>query len=200
MRWQRWGLLVAMVTATALALVILAAIRHGFSARDEPSAVEAALARRLRRLAIPGAAAQRQNPFKTTPELLLEARNHFADHCATCHANDGSGYTVVGQNLYPKTPDMRLSETQHLSDGELYYIIHNGIRFTGMPGWGGPGEDEESWKLVLFIRQLPKLAPGELEEMKRYNPQSEMERREQLEEEEFLSGRPANTETSQHHH
>ena len=67
---------------------------------------------------------------------MTDARAHFADHCAICHANDGSGDTPIGRALWPKAPDMRLRETQDLSDGELFWIIENGIRFTGMPALG----------------------------------------------------------------
>src|SRR5262245_19367202 len=108
-------------------------LQRGFSARNQPMAVETFGARRLRHLAVPRSARAAKNPMKATSEVLAEARAHFADHCAGCHANDGSGQTEIGQNLYPKAPDMRQSETQSLSDGELFYIIHNGIRFTGMP-------------------------------------------------------------------
>jgi hypothetical protein len=80
--------------------------------------------------------------------------------------NDGSGNTEIGQNLYPKPPDMRQAETQNLTDGEIYYIIHNGIRLTGMPAWGDPGKDDDSWKLVLFIRHLPRMTSQEMKEMK----------------------------------
>jgi len=62
---------------------------------------------------------------------------------------------------------MRERETQELSDGELFYIIKNGIRFTGMPGWGGSAED--NWKLVLFIRHLPQITHKELELMNELN-------------------------------
>src|SRR5579872_2742011 len=109
---------------------------EGFSARQQPTAVEAALARRMRLLAIPRAAREMANPMPLTAELLTQARHHFADHCAQCHANDGSGNTEMGKNLYPKAPDMRRAATQSLSDGELYFIIHNGIRISGMPAWG----------------------------------------------------------------
>jgi len=165
-------------------------LSRGFSARDQPTAVEAFLARRLRRLATPRSARRAENPVKASQEVLADARAHFADHCAACHANDGSGQTEIGQNLYPKAPDMRLAETQSLSDGELFYIIHNGIRFTGMPAWGEdpPEKDQDSWKLVHFIRHLPKIQKEELEEMERMNPTS----REALEQEEqerrFLEG------------
>lgn len=108
-----------------------------------------------------------RNPIAPSELAIAEARDHFADHCAVCHANDGSGQTVISAGLYPPVPDMRQQDTQQLSDGEIFYIIKNGIRFTGMPGWGG--DDEENWKLVLFIRHLPNLTPKEIELMREIN-------------------------------
>jgi mono/diheme cytochrome c family protein len=140
---------------------------HGFSARERPSAFETFLARHARRIATPPGARELRNPVEQTELAIAEARDHFADHCATCHANDGSGRTMINEGLYPPAPDMREKETQALADGELFYIIKNGVRFTGMPGWGG--EDEENWKLVLFIRHLPQLTAKELELMKEIN-------------------------------
>jgi mono/diheme cytochrome c family protein len=140
---------------------------HGFSAREKPTKLEAFLAGHARRIATPAGARNLKNPLDPTPLNIAEARDHFADHCAICHANNGSGNTQINSGLYPPAPDMRERETQDLSDGEIFYIIKNGIRFTGMPGWGG--EDEENWKLVLFIRHLPKLTPQEIELMKEIN-------------------------------
>jgi mono/diheme cytochrome c family protein len=166
-------------------------IQHGFSARDNPAGLEKLVARTMRNLAIPKGAKNQKNPYAATPERLAEARHHFADHCATCHANDGSGNTTMGQNLYPKAPDMRLPETQSLSDGQIYYIIHNGIRLTGMPAWGETNkndQDEDSWKLVLFIRHVTNLTAEERKDMEQFNPKSPAERAEDKEEEEFLKG------------
>jgi mono/diheme cytochrome c family protein len=169
------------------------AIRRGFSARDNPSAIETYVAKTARRLSVPAAERSAKNPFAPTPGVLNEARAHFADHCATCHGNDGSGKTQIGQNLYPKTPDMRLSATQDLTDGEIYYVIHNGIRLTGMPAWGTEVKDEDSWKLVLFIRRLPQLTSAEEREMEALNPKSPGEKQEEQEEEQFLNeDRPSN--------
>lgn len=140
---------------------------HGFSAREKPTKLEALLARHARRIATPGGARDLKNPLDPTPLNIAEARDHFADHCAICHANNGSGKTQINSGLYPPAPDMRERETQDLTDGEIFYIIKNGIRFTGMPGWGG--EDEENWKLVLFIRHLPELTPQEIEFMNEIN-------------------------------
>ena len=160
-------------------------------ARGAPSATEVALARRVRSWSLPRSAANAKNPFTVSPPLLQESARHFADHCASCHGNDGSGATEMGRNLFPRVPDMRLDATQRLSDGELYYIIHNGIRWTGMPAWGNPDSDTDSWKLVLFIRHLPQLTPDELRDMEHFNPKSIADQQEEKEEEEFLNGGPA---------
>jgi len=177
-------------------------VHHGVSARDQPTALEAFVARRLRHLAVPRSARQARNPVPATSDVLAEARAHFADHCAPCHGNDGSGQTEIGQHLYPKAPDMREAYTQSLSDGELFYIIHNGIRLTGMPAWGDspPEEDQDSWKLVHFIRHLPKISQEELEAMKKLNPQSPGEKEEEQAEEQFLQGDDSPAPSPHHHH
>ena len=166
-------------------------IRGGFSTRTQPSRVEAVVARTVRNWSIPRADREGPNPWAeaVTAEVMADARAHWADHCATCHANDGSGNTEMGRNLYPKAPDMRLAATQNLTDGELYYIIRNGIRLTGMPAWGDPDtlQDDDSWHLVLFIRHLPQITPEELREMERLNPKTEAQRAADEEAERFLN-------------
>jgi mono/diheme cytochrome c family protein len=164
-----WIVFAIVVVAAAYGTVL---IRRGFSTKDRPSSLETALARATRNAAIPGKAKRDANPYPPIAENLSEGREHFADHCATCHANDGSGDTEIGQNLYPKPPDMRTRETQNLTDGELFYIINNGVRLTGMPGWGESHGNEDTWKLVLFIRHLPQLSAEEKKDMERFNPKS----------------------------
>src|ERR1700674_419541 len=87
-------------------------------------------------MAVPFNYRQLRNPFPPSPENVQAGKEHFADHCATCHSNDGSGDTQFGEGLYPKPPDMRTAETQDKSDGELYYTIENGVRLSGMPAFG----------------------------------------------------------------
>jgi len=181
------GLTAAVVILT-VAIFGAGLMRHGLSARDEPSALERTIARMARSAAVPHDASRLPNPVTPSDAVLAEARAHFADHCATCHANDGSGQTPIGQGLYPKPPDMRLATTQRMSDGELYYTIHNGIRLTGMPAFGEGGNDIDSWKLVIFIRHLPNVSAEELVEMKSLNPKSQGELEEEREEREFLAG------------
>jgi len=197
---------VVLIFVIAVAFVGLwgwTALSRGFSARDEPNSVEAFVAGRLRRLAIPRAAREAKNPVASSPEVLSGAMEHFSDHCAICHANDGSGKTLIGRGLYPKTPDMSQAATQDLTDGELYYIIENGIRFTGMPAFGegsaGTG-DEESWALVTFIRHLPQITVEEVEAMKTMNPKSpaELEKEERIRK--FLKGDDSIPSGSSHEH
>jgi len=129
---------------------------RGFSTANEPSYLERAAARTMRNLSIPGRARMEKNAIQATPDVLKQARESFVARCAVCHGADGSGKTEVGRNLYPKVPDLRSPETQNLSDGEIRYIIRNGVRLTGMPGWARPHDEQadDSWKLVLFIRDL----------------------------------------------
>jgi hypothetical protein len=173
----------------------------GFSAKAEPNALEVLIARQLRHLAIPIENRRLRNPLPVTQELMKEARAHFADHCASCHANNGSGQTTIGRNVYPKSPDMRLADTQNLSDGELFFIIQNGIRFTAMPAWGtgDPAKDSSSWQLVHFIRHLPSLTEEELQEMKSLNSKTKKEVEEEALFELFLQGDDAAA-TGTHHH
>ncbi len=192
-----WSILIVVLLLGA-GLWVSGLIPHCCGARQAPSKAEAALARRFRSLSVPSNAAQSKNPFVSSTELLQESARHFADHCASCHGNDGSGNTEIGRNLYPPAPDMRLAATQQLSDGELYYIIHNGVRWTGMPAWGDPDNDQDSWKLVLFIRHLPSLTAAELRDMERFNPKSAVDREEDKEEQEFLNGGPAGEPATKH--
>src|SRR5437773_165105 len=177
-------------------------LSRGFSARDQPSLAETFIARRLRHLAIPRLAREAGNVVPASPEVLSEAMEHFADHCAFCHANDGSGNTPIGKGLYPKPPDMRQPGTQDLSDGELFYIIHNGVRFTGMPAFGpaSEAEDRDSWKLVLFIRHLPGITNEELVRMKELNPKSPADLKEEEEINKFLEGGDSAPSTESHKH
>jgi len=181
------GLVTAAVFLSAAGFAYLKST--GLSTRVEPGRIEALVARSARSMAIPSSARVLPNPIPLSADVIAEGMAHYADHCATCHANDGSGKTEMGQGLYPRAPDMRLPPTQDLSDGELFYVIEHGIRFTGMPGWGTgtPTGELASWQLVHFMRHLPNLTPAELDAMKDRNPRSPQEIRLELEEERFLN-------------
>ena len=210
---KRAIVIVVVLFAVALligAIAIGSMVRSGLSAHDEPTRIEAAVARTVRQWAVPKELRGAKNPVPLTPQVLAEGRAHFADHCAGCHGNDGKGESGMGKQMYPKTPDMTLAATQSLSDGALFAIIENGVRLTGMPGFGsGTAESAYgSWSLVHFIRHLPKVTPEEIAEMQKLNPKSPDEWQEMQAEEAFLAGEgeepaPATAtahDTTPHHH
>jgi mono/diheme cytochrome c family protein len=162
---------------------------QGMTARSTPSPMEVSVARRARSAMIPAADRARTSPEAATADTIRSGMTHWADHCASCHGNDGRGETPMGLGLYPRAPDMRLDDTQRLTDGELFYIIEHGVKLTGMPAWGtGPDGEAASWHLVHFIRKLPTLTDAELAEMAELNPKSPDEWRAIEEERKFLSG------------
>ena len=176
------GVVAALLTIGAvLASGLL--LRVDSTASGEPGALETALMRRLRRWLTPEQLIRTPNPAANDAATLRRARLHYADHCAFCHGADGAG----GQfHFYPPAPDLRQG-TQQLSDGEIYFAIASGIRFSGMPAFGdGSANDLESWELVRLIRALPQLSPQELQEIAERSPQGVRLLRERREEEEFL--------------
>lgn len=183
-----WHLL-AVIGAAAVSGSLWFALQ-GIGTTPSPGAVETRVSRAARHWLIPAADRARSNPEPVTPETLKAGMAHWADHCASCHGNDGSGQTAMGQGLYPKAPDMRLPATQDLSDGELFYLIEHGVKITGMPAWGTgtPEGEQASWHLVQFVRHLPQLTEEAITEMEDLNPRGRAEWQALEEERRFLSG------------
>jgi mono/diheme cytochrome c family protein len=182
---------------SALLIVVAAAVlgyarMTGLKAGVRPGSIETAMARGVRRFAVPPADRGRPNPVSASSEAVAAGRAHFADHCASCHANDGSGDTELGRGMFPPAPDLRSNPTQQMTDGELFYVIEQGIRFTGMPafGTGDAAHAEESWQLVHFIRHLPQISESEIEQMRKLNPRPAAEILQEIAEERFLRGEP----------
>ena len=202
MRTRHFILSGALAALIVLAVVAIGRL-NGLSTREQPTVTERVLARAARSWATPRGGRTATNPVTFSSEVWAESRAHFADHCATCHANDGSGQTELGQRFYPKVPDMRLDGTQQLTDGEIYWIIENGVRLTAMPAWGTGGDNDiDTWKLVHFIRHLNDLTAEQIQEMKDLNPKSPAEIREELDDQRFLSGEtvvPISPDPTHHH-
>jgi mono/diheme cytochrome c family protein len=183
-----WHLL-AIVGLLAVAIGIWLGM-SGIGARTPVGPIETAVSRAARNALIPAGARSLPNPEPATSDNLRAGLEHWADHCASCHSNDGSGTSDLGRSLYPPAPDMRLAATQNLTDGELFYMIENGVKLTGMPAWGTgtPEGARDSWHLVQFIRHLPTLSEAELAEMDDLNPRGAVEWQALEEERRFLSG------------
>src|ERR1700680_459079 len=161
---KRW--IVAVLVFVALVAVVygVAVIGRGFSAADQPSGLERVMARAVRNIGIPSRARNEKNPLTADPGVLAEAKERFGERSANCHGNSGNGGANIGKNRHPKAPDLRLPATQKLTDGEIHYIIKNGVRLTGMPAWENPHiaqDDTDAWKLVLFVRSIAGLTPQE---------------------------------------
>jgi mono/diheme cytochrome c family protein len=155
------SLVFAALSVGAIYLALL--INRGFSAADKPSVLESVIARTVRDVSIPRRAKVETNPLLPTPENVEKGRNDYDERCVSCHGKVDGGQPPIGENIYPKAPNLALPATQQLSDGEIHYIIRNGVRLTGMPAWRNPHveQDDQSWLLVLYIRSLAQLTPEE---------------------------------------
>jgi mono/diheme cytochrome c family protein len=163
MRFLRDAVITIILLGVAAAIFAFFVVRRGgLAANQEPGRLERAVAAQLVRLSIPSEADGQQSPYKGDPEMWRQARDHYLDHCAVCHGRDGKGGTDIGANMYPRTPDLTARAVQDRSDGALFYIIQNGIRWTGMPAWKAEHSADDSWKLVSFIRKMPTLTEADL--------------------------------------
>lgn len=148
-----------------LAVVAAALLRwRGLRASSPPSVFENSVARSVRDFAIPRAEHRQSNPYAGQPLALAQGREAFLAHCAVCHGVDGRGATPIGADEYPRVPNLRSVPTQSLSDGDLHYIIENGVQLTGMPAMRGAHakNEAESWKLVGYIRSFRSATPDEI--------------------------------------
>ena len=158
---RKIALLTAVLLIGVCATLYAFLASEGLSARRKPGDFEYAIANRMLAISIPATVKARKSPIQSTPEILTEAKKQYMEHCAVCHAENGSGKTQTAAGMSPEVPDLRADHIQKLTDGELFYIINNGVRFTGMPGWDLP--EHHNWALVALIRQLPKQYPEKSE-------------------------------------
>ena len=190
------------VIGTGLVAGLLYIKSTGLRGQPQPGRLETLVVRTIRGFAVPSEIRARTNPLTGSENAHAKGLEHYARYCALCHGNNGNAETsVFGRGLFPKPPDLRAPASQSLTDGELFYIIQNGVRLTGMPAWGSGSEHDtqDSWKLVRFIRHLPKLSTEEEQEMEQMNPKTPDELKEEQEEREFLNGGKSH-EYAQHEH
>jgi mono/diheme cytochrome c family protein len=116
--------------------------------------VESKLAIEAKRVTIGGK--DWKNPIRDTSQSQKEGKAHFQHHCQICHGMDGHSTGVPFKDkMSPPIVDLSEQDVQDYNDGQLKWIIENGIRFTGMPGWKGILDDGEMWNMVNFMRHLP---------------------------------------------
>jgi plastocyanin len=157
-------ILIVVIGVVVIALAAVAYIKQsGLAADRKPNRVESFVARHLVRLAIPSNLASAASPVAGDPDAWRAGAEQFKGDCAVCHGADGRGGTAVGPKMYPPVPNLASAEIQQFSDGELFAIVRHGVSWTGMPAFRSTHSDEDIWRLVAYIRQLPKLTAADLE-------------------------------------
>jgi mono/diheme cytochrome c family protein len=137
--------------------VMLSALILGCTANKNSSPNETSLVNAAKDVAIPLQAGKMQNPLPETDEVVSQGQEIFLGSCAQCHGPEARGDTNVGRNMYPPAMDLTSAHVQHWNDAELFWIIQNGVRLTGMPAWKSSLSDNDTWKLARFIHHLPRL-------------------------------------------
>jgi len=107
------------------------------------------------------------NPLPPTPENIHAGQSNFTSYCMVCHGLDGQNTGVpFADKMDPPVPSLASQEVQAYTDGQLHWIIRNGISPSGMPASKDVFHDDEIWKLVIYLRHLP--AKGSLGEPQVY--------------------------------
>jgi mono/diheme cytochrome c family protein len=136
---------------------MLGALVQGCTANKPPSEGETTLANAAKDVTIPLEAGKMKNPLPDTAEVVSQGQEIFLGSCAQCHGANARGDADLGRNISPPAMDLTSAHVQHWSDAELFWIIQNGVRLTGMPSWKSSIPDNDTWKLALFIHKLPHL-------------------------------------------
>jgi len=140
---------------------VLFTTQFNLSANPEPTRLEARIATMGKHWIVSRSA--REHPISeptSGPSSLDSGGMTFNGDCAFCHGQDGRSPTDVGQAMYPRVPSLASPEVQQWSDAELFWIIRNGNRFTGMGAFGKTLTDDQIWDLVRFVRSLRDSAPA----------------------------------------
>ena len=153
---KRRILSVFLVLVIGAAGALWAVTRIRLDALHEPGHLETALARRAKHILIRRSSRLGIPPAPTNLQKSIEEGDKlFGTECATCHGLDGHKLTDAGRWMYPRAADLRSAEVQQYSDRQLFWVIKNGIRLSGMPAFGNVESDEHIWNLVHYVRTLP---------------------------------------------
>ena len=156
---MRWGLLVAMgALVFAIAGLFALLSRVNLSAIQQPGRTEEYLRSKITRAVIRRRAAREEIPVgpadRETSMSLAAGKNVYDADCASCHGADGRTPTAAGRGMLPPAVALDSDNVQSYSDRELFSIIRDGVRFTGMPGFAGTETDDQIWDVVDYLRSL----------------------------------------------
>lgn len=160
MRYSKMKIAIAILVLVLVAGAVLLATQFNLSAVPEPGRLEARVATIGKHWIV--ARSARVHPIAEPSggtSSLDSGGMTFNGDCAFCHGQDGKTPTDVGQAMYPRVPSLASPEVQQWSDTELFWIIKNGNRYTGMGAFGKSLTDDQIWDLVRFVRSLREAAP-----------------------------------------
>lgn len=144
------------VLAVAVALIVVSLMRFNVAALPEPGPVETIVLNRAKRFLVHRASRQGIPPRPVDIKTSIKnGGSHYGLDCSVCHADDGRGQRQPGEWEYPRAADLTSKWVQSYSDEELFWIIQNGIRFTGMPAFSKVETPDHIWDLVNYVRTLP---------------------------------------------
>jgi len=153
---MRRGFLVAIIVfVVVFAAVLTAATQFRLSALQEPGRTEIYLATKVKHILVHKDSRSVPLPPATTPASVAEGRKLYGAECAVCHGLDGRTATDAGRWMYPRAANLASPDVQAYSDQDLFWIVKNGIRFSGMPAFGKVESDEHIWNLTHYVRTLP---------------------------------------------
>ncbi len=120
----------------------------------QPGKLETGFMTRAKRIFVGNRDAK--NPIQTSTSTIEQGRQNFSHYCAACHGLDGQNTGVpFAEKMSPPVPRLNSQQVQGYSDGQLKWIIDNGIFPSGMPASKGTLTEEEIWTIVTYIRHLP---------------------------------------------
>ncbi|WP_148210179.1 c-type cytochrome [Candidatus Korobacter versatilis] len=145
-----------MVVVLVVMLTVIALMRFDLAALPEPGPVETRLANLSKRYFVYRSSRQGipPRPMDTKASVVSGSTQYGLD-CDVCHAADGRSQQPPGQLMYPRATDLTSKQVQSYSDQELFWIIQNGIRYTGMPGFRDVESPDHIWDVVNYVRTLP---------------------------------------------
>lgn len=137
-------------------LGVIGLMSFNLTALPAPGHFETLLANRAKRFLVHRASRRGIPPRPLDKKTSIEnGGEHYGLNCSICHADDGRGQREPGQWMYPRAADLTTKQVQSYSDEELFWIIQNGVRFTGMPGFEKVETSDHIWDLVNYVRTLP---------------------------------------------
>lgn len=161
-----WGVLFGFFLVGLIVAIVLASGAYNVAASSPPSKLESRVAVFALNRSVAHRAPPAKNPVPATPATWKAGLAHYRENCVVCHAAPGVDPSELSMGLNPPAPDLNLPRVQARPDGEMFWIVSNGIRSTGMPAFSPTHKPEQIWQIVAFLRHLPEITADEQKALK----------------------------------